>query len=89
VEEKNPGLWIFIQFIYYCYLRPNEILQLEHPYFNFDERKIFIPSNISKNSKDGYVSIPESFYKIIKKSEVFNSGKKRVFQVREGGKHKG
>jgi integrase len=86
VEEKNPELWIFIQFIYYCYLRPNEIRQLEYRYFNLDERKIFIPSNISKNGKDGYVSIPESFYKILKKSEVFNSEKRFVFESREGDK---
>ena len=86
VEEKNPELWIFIQFIYYCYLRPNEIRQLEHRYFNLDELKIFIPASISKNGKDGYVSIPESFYKILKNSEVFNSGKKWVFEAREGGK---
>ncbi len=86
VEKKNPELWIFIQFIYYCYLRPNEIRQLEYRYFNMEERKIFVPSSISKNGKDGYVFIPESFYKQLKKSEVVNSGKQYIFQTKEGNK---
>ncbi len=86
VEKKNPELWIFIQFIYYCYLRPNEIRQLEHRYFNLEEKKIFIPSSVSKNGKDGYVSIPESFYNQLKGSEVFNSGNRFVFQAGEEDK---
>lgn len=52
IEEKDPELWLFIQFIYYCFLRPNEIRQLEHRYIHPVEKQIFIPSNISKNGKD-------------------------------------
>lgn len=59
---------------------------MEHRYIDLEERKIFIPSSISKNGKDGYVSIPESFYKILKKSKEFNSGERWVFEAREGGK---
>lgn len=84
VETKDPELWLFIQFIYYCFLRPNEIRLLEHRYFNLDEGKIFVPSSISKNGKDGHVSIPEGFTKILKQSKVFHSKKRFIFEAKEG-----
>ena len=82
IKPKDPQLWLFIQFIYYCYLRPNEIRQLEHRYFNLEARKIFIPGSVSKNGKDGYVSIPENFYNMLNGSEVFNSRKQYVFHTK-------
>jgi len=82
VEEKDPELWLFIQFIYYCFLRPNEIRQLEHRYIQHDDKKIFIPSNISKNGKDGYVSIPDAFYNLLLASEYFNREQRYIFQTK-------
>jgi integrase len=86
VEKKNPQLWLFIQFIYFCFLRPNEIRQLEHRYFNMEERTILVPGSISKNGKDGYVSIPDGFYEQLKQSDYFKSGTKYVFQASKGDK---
>ena len=76
VEKKNPQLWLFIQFIYFCFLRPNEIRQLEHRYFDMGERTILVPGSISKNGKDGYVSIPDGFYEQLKQSDYFKTGNK-------------
>jgi integrase len=61
IVENDEQLWLFIQFIYYCFLRPNEVRQLKYNYLKLDDRKIFIPQHISKNGKDGFVSIPERF----------------------------
>ena len=82
VEKQDPWLWLFIRFIYYCYLRPNEVRQLKHSYFQLDKRQIFIPSHISKNGKEGYVSIPESFHKELTQSAEFNTEQEFVFQSR-------
>jgi site-specific recombinase XerD len=82
VEEKDPSLWLFIQFIYYCYLRPNEVRQLKHSYFQLDKYQIFIPGYISKNGKDGYVTIPESFRSVLARSKEFNSGNEYLFMGR-------
>lgn len=79
IEEKDPELWLFIQFIYYCFLRPNEIRQLEHRYNHLEDKKIFIPSNISKNGKEGYVSIPDTFYNLLLESEYFNREQRYIF----------
>jgi integrase len=85
IEEKDPQLWLFIQFIYYCFLRPNEIRQLEHRYVHLDDKKIFIPSQISKNGKDGYVSIPDNFYNLLLESEYFKGEQQYIFQARGRG----
>jgi integrase len=83
VEEKDPELWLFIQFIYYCYLRPNEVPQLKHSYFQMDKNQIFIPAHISKNGKDGYVTIPRVFHSIIYGSKEFNSPREYLFTGRD------
>jgi len=80
LEEKDPLLWLFIQFIYYCYLRPNEIRQLKHSYIQLGEKQIFIPAHISKNGKDGYVTIPDTFYQELMQSKEFGLGQEYVFQ---------
>ena len=82
VEEKDPSLWLFIRFIYYCYLRPNEVRQLKHSYFQMEKSQIFVPGHISKNGKEGYVSIPETFKKELIKSKEFKSEQEYVFQGR-------
>jgi integrase len=83
VEMKDPDLWLFIQFIYYCYLRPNEVRQLKHIYLNMDKNQIFIPAHISKNGKDGYVTIPESFRSVLAVSKELNSPFEYIFPGRD------
>ncbi|MFC2090989.1 tyrosine-type recombinase/integrase, partial [Bacteroidota bacterium] len=86
VEKKDPQLWLFIQFIYYCFLRPNEIRQLEHRYINLSEKKIYVPSTVSKNGKEGYVSIPETFADYLLNSHYFNTEESYVFIAKSGFK---
>jgi integrase len=82
LEEKDPNLWLFVQFIYYCFLRPNEVRQLKHSYLDLDNNQIYIPGHISKNGKEGYVTIPDSFASVLVESKEFNSGNEYVFQSR-------
>ncbi|MCH7658346.1 MAG: site-specific integrase [Bacteroidetes bacterium] len=69
IEKKDRQLWLFVQFIYYCYLRPNEVRQLTFQHIHLEKRQIFIPGHISKNGMDGYVTIPEVFARELKKKE--------------------
>ena len=80
ISENDEQLWLFIQFIYYCFLWPNEVRQLKFNYIKLDEKKIFIPKHISKNGKDGFVTIPETFYNELKKLSFFNKEGEYVFQ---------
>lgn len=61
LEPSDPALWLAIQFIYYCFIRPGELRLLKIGDINFDDWRICIRSDISKNKKTQYVSIPTAF----------------------------
>ena len=83
IVENDTQLWLFIQFIYYCFLRPNEVRQLKYNYLKLDERKIFIPKHISKNGKDGFVTIPETFYNELKNLRFIKNESEYVFESQD------
>lgn len=59
--EQDPELWLFCQFIYFCFIRPGELRQLKVGDILFDEWKICLPSHVSKNKTQQYVTIPVAF----------------------------
>jgi integrase len=73
ISQKDPYLWFFIGFVYYCFIRPGELRQLKVGDINFDERKILIRPEISKNKKAQYVSIPDNFFHALHFLNKFNS----------------
>jgi integrase len=60
----------------------SEVRQLKRSYIRLDNNQIYIPGHISKNGKEGYVTIPESFRRVIAESDEFNSDREYVFQSR-------
>jgi len=63
ISEKDPQLWLYIQFVYYCFIRPGrELPKLTAGDIMLHERKIYIPGSKSKNKKTQYVSIPDAFF---------------------------
>jgi len=63
LTKNEPQLWLFVQFIYYCFIRLGELLYLKIADIDFDEAKVLIRGEISKNKKSQYVIIPQQFYK--------------------------
>lgn len=60
--EYDPELWLFAQFQYYCFIRPiSELRFLKVGDLLLDDNKILVRSDISKNKKSEYVSIPDAF----------------------------
>ena len=60
--KKNPDLWLFVKFLYYCFIRPGETRHLRASDIFFDERKILVKGQFSKNHKTQFVAIPSAFY---------------------------
>ncbi len=79
VEDKDPQLWLFIQFIYYWFLRPNEVRQMKSSYFNLDRKTIYIPRAVSKNGMERYVTIPDGFCKILEGSDIIDPEREFLF----------
>ena len=63
IEKYNKGLHVYVQLVYYCFLRPrSEIRFLKIGNVLIEEKKILIPTHIGKNKKHEFVAIPDVFY---------------------------
>jgi integrase len=56
-------LWMPIQWQYYCFIRPGELRQVRVGDVDWDDWRIFMRKEISKNKKDEWVMIPDGFRK--------------------------
>ena len=61
IEHTWPDLLHFIEFMYYCFIRPKELTRLKAGNVLLDSKQIYIPGKISKNGKSEYVAIPVAF----------------------------
>lgn len=68
LKSHNPNLLLFCKFIYHCYARPNEIVQIKVKNLDFEHNRLMIPANISKNRKQSAVEIPDTFIAEVKKA---------------------
>ena len=66
MDEKAPELALFSKFIYYTFIRPNELRLLKVGDVLLDEKEIRIPGRISKNRKTEHVVIPDAFVPCLK-----------------------
>ena len=70
ITQDDPYLWFFIQFIYYCYIRPAEITRLQVKHINLKTGRITIPAAISKNAKTATLNMPDPLLKIIQEEGI-------------------
>jgi integrase len=67
VKSKMPEeLWAAARWIYYCFIRPGELRQIRVGEVDWDEGKILVKSDISKNKKGEWVIIPAPLMKELK-----------------------
>jgi integrase len=63
IQAHDPMLWHYIQFIYYCFIRPGrELPHILAGDVMMEAGEIFIRGTRSKNKKTQYVCIPDNFY---------------------------
>lgn len=65
IKGENSELWLFVQFQYYCFIRPAELRMLQVSDLLVDESKILVRADISKNRIEQYVSIPSVFLPVL------------------------
>jgi integrase len=61
LAKHDEELWLACSFIYYCFIRPNELRQLQIQHVDFYRMKIKVPGLIAKNGKTQIVEIPKPF----------------------------
>lgn len=65
METSDPDLWLFCQMMFYTFIRPGEIRKMVVADLLFDERKILVRSEISKNGKEEFVIMPHPFVPVL------------------------
>jgi integrase len=72
ISIENPQLWLMCCFLFYTFVRPNEVRQLKISYIELENNKIFIPASISKNGCDGRVDMPVQLRQILIDNKIFD-----------------
>lgn len=65
-KRNDHPLYIFTQIIYYCFVRPNEIMQLQVKHLDLDNGNIIIPASASKNGKSGLTPVHNDLLPILR-----------------------
>jgi integrase len=63
--KHDKQLYYFVQFVYYCFIRRSELIQLKVGDIDFSNKTITVQSAVSKNRKQQSVIIPVSFEPVI------------------------
>lgn len=58
LEENDQPLLLASYICSYCFIRPKEMCSLQIKHIRFNDNLIFIPSYISKNETDAYITLP-------------------------------
>lgn len=59
--KDNPDLWLAVQFLFYCFIRPGELRLLKVSDIDFEQQQILIRREIAKNRREQWVKIPKAF----------------------------
>ena len=68
-ELGDEQMWLFVNFIYYCFFRPRgeaQHLQVKH----LKKKTIVVPGDIAKNNSTEHVRIPKGLEELIKKHKL-------------------
>ncbi len=75
----NFDLYVCACLIFYCFIRPQELVRLRVSNFNLAKRQIIIPGKVSKNKKQEVVQIPDSLMPVLMKLKLDCPGDYFVF----------
>lgn len=65
IQHEHPELWLAIQYMYNCAIRPGELRLLQALHVMIDEEKIWVPADIAKTGIERYARIPKGFLPVI------------------------
>ena len=68
---KNPHFLLASYILYYCFIRPAEMAKLRLSNINLAKQTIFLPDTISKNKKDGTITLPAKVIHLMLELDIF------------------
>ena len=72
-EKHSKHYLLACYILYYCFIRPKEMSHIQLKHISVAKGTLFIPENVSKNKKDGVVTIPDAVMKLMIELEVFSN----------------
>ncbi len=72
IKKENFGFYVYCSFIYYCGIRPYELLQLKVKHLNLDNNLIEVPGHISKTDNDCQVPLLGNLPELLKEFNLSN-----------------
>lgn len=66
----NYDLYAVACLVFYCFIRPQEIVRLRIEHFNLKARAIYLPGDVSKNRKTEMVAIPDPLVPVLAKLDL-------------------
>lgn len=70
LENYDKPYLMACYFVYYGFIRPNEMSQLTVKHINLNNKTIFVPAIISKNKKAATITIPLKLFELIKDLKI-------------------
>lgn len=70
IQEHEPIIKLFTDFVYYAFLRPKEVRQLKISDIDMIKKRIRVSRKVAKNTKTEYIQIPKTLQELIKKSGI-------------------
>jgi integrase len=71
VEKTNKHYLLSCYMLYYCFVRPKEIGQIQISHISLKRQTLFIPDVNSKNKKDGTLTLPAKVIRLMLELNIF------------------
>lgn len=82
LQENNRHFLLACYILHYCFIRPKELSMLQLNNFSLKRQTVFVPDTVSKNRKDGTITLPSKVIKLMLDLNVFDSpGEYFLFSV--------
>ena len=73
LKNHNPYMLLASYILYYCFIRPAEMVGLRLNDISLKKQTIFVSDNISKNRKDGTITLPSKVIHLMLDLHIFNN----------------
>lgn len=71
LEKKNKHFLLASYMLYYCFIRPAEMAKLKIGNISISRQTIFVEDTISKNKKDGTITLPAKVLELMIELKIF------------------
>lgn len=72
LKESNPHFLLASYILYYCFIRPAEMTKLKLSNISLERQTIFVQDTISKNKKDGTITLPAKVIHLMLDLKIFD-----------------